>query len=130
MVASFFKVQVTQDEIARIAKTSENGTDNEEMLKVLTHVGINAKIVEPATFADIEQCLEEGKVSIVNYIEPKDREGHFAVVVGLNPTHIILHDPWHGPNFKLERQGFFTDWHSETGKHVRWLLVASGLKVA
>jgi len=86
---------------------------------------LSAKAKTEATIDDVVSCLDNGIPVMVNYIEPTDEEGHYAIIHGYTETEFILHDPWNGENFTLGRSEFENRWYDhQSGELVsRWLLV-------
>jgi predicted double-glycine peptidase len=62
---------------------------------------------------------------IVNYIESDNDDGHYAVVIGEEGENLIMNDPWHGKEFKIDKTDFESRWKSEDGQHIKWIMVVS-----
>lgn len=126
MVLKYFNFWQPQKKIARAAGTNnDTGTDNHNMIKVATACGFYCYVNNNSTFFEIRHFLEKGLPVIVNYIEPTDNEGHFAVVSGITGRSITLNDPWNGRNFKLSQQEFLRRWHDQKNIHHEWIMVVA-----
>jgi hypothetical protein len=78
-------------------------TDATAQLQALAHYGITAQLVQDADFGLIEQQIARGIPIPCGYIHrgPVERptgSGHWLVVVGHTPTHLVVHDPWGEPD--------------------------------
>ena len=126
MAFAFFGKTISQTEIASQAGTTkEEGTDNDKLVKVAQEAGFRVSTKELAALEDIQSYLTQNIPVIVNFIEPTDEEGHYAVVVGIDDKDIILNDPWNGPNFSIPKADFVNRWHSTNNQHTRWLMTVS-----
>lgn len=124
MVSSYFKKWHSQAELERLTGAlPERGTANSEMIRAATDAGFHCYVNSNSSLYEIKHFMQKGLPAIVNYIEPTDEEGHFAVVVGFNRRSIILHDPWNGQNFRLKQAEFVRRWHAEIDDDKRWLMV-------
>lgn len=123
MVLAFHGVSATQEKLARICKTTKaTGTSRENLVRAARIHGVYAHKHSEGSLREISWFLASGIPVVVNYREPGDEEGHYAVVVGITPSQVMLHDPYHGRGFNLSRANFMRRWH---GKHVnknrQWL---------
>jgi len=103
----------------------EKGTSHEEMIRLAERLGFQTHTHPRGSLREIKYFLKQELPIIVNYIEPEDEEGHYAVVSGLENGNIILNDPWLGRDFKLQTQDFKKRWHNSAGNSQAWLLVVS-----
>ena len=126
MAFAFFGKSASQTElVAAAGTTEEKGTDNDKLVKVAQAAGFRVSTKELAALEDIQSYLTQNIPVIVNFIEPTDEEGHYAVVVDINDKDIILNDPWNGPNFSIPKADFVNRWHSTNNQHIRWLMAVS-----
>ena len=95
------------------------------MIEVFRKRGLYCYVNKDGTLEQIKNFLEEGIPVVVNYIEPSAEDGHFAVVVNLTDSVIVLNDPWNGENFVLNREEFLNRWHSKYDDASRWYLAVS-----
>jgi hypothetical protein len=78
-------------------------TDANAQLQALAHYGVHAQLVQDADFGLIEQQIDRGIPIPCGYIHrgPVERptgSGHWLVVVGHTPTHLVVNDPWGEPD--------------------------------
>jgi hypothetical protein len=62
---------------------------------------------------------------VVNYIEPSDDEGHYAIVVSLTNNSIMLNDLWNGRRFRMEKNEFLKRWRSQHSHTRGWFVAVS-----
>jgi predicted double-glycine peptidase len=126
MVFDYFDGWRPQEKLAKDAKTNEEeGTHNSEMIRVATENNFYCYVNDNSTLFEIRHFIELGLPVIVNYIEPAQEEGHFAVVSGITRRNIILNDPWNGHNFKMMWPEFLKRWHNKKNTHKKWVMVIS-----
>lgn len=115
--------KISQREIAeKIEVSEERGTENEDMIRLAKEEGFCVIAKSGSTIQEIREFLKLDLPIIVNYIEPTDEDGHYAIVSGITPHNVVLHDPWNGENFKLPHQKFLDRWHDSEGKYERWMM--------
>lgn len=126
MVLASDGVVLSQARLARLLPTNAiAGTPRKNIIRFLRARGYKVLAGSGQSYASIRRYLSQGWRMMVNYREPSEDIPHLAVLVGLTPTHVILHDPWLGPKYKLPRQEFLRRWHGyHTRAHTRWLLAA------
>ena len=78
-------------------------TDANAQLQALAHYGVIARLVQTADFERIEGQIAGGIPVPCGTIHrgPVDRptgSGHWLIVVGHSPTHLVLNDPWGEPD--------------------------------
>ena len=124
MVFEYFKTYVPQKKLAKAAGTNKkSGTGHKAMIDLARSHGFFCYVNENSTINEIKHFIELGFPVIVNYIEPSQNEGHWAVVSGFNGREIILNDPWNGKNFHLSQRWFKNHWHNKSGNRKKSLLV-------
>jgi predicted double-glycine peptidase len=62
---------------------------------------------------------------IVDFIEPRDSERHFALIIALDGEHIVLNDPENGEKFSITVEEFDQRWADARNRYVRWMMVVS-----
>ena len=123
MVLAYFGIQAEQDALVHLVTTSPQlGTPQERMARVAREYGFGYLIKQGATLEDISLYLHEKLPVIVNFIEPDGNEGHYGLVVGKHGGNLFIHDPWNGPNFKMNADDFLRRWRSEHGGRWRSIL--------
>ncbi len=78
-------------------------TDANAQLRALAHYGVTARLVQNADFQLIEQQINRGIPVPCGYIHrgPVERptgSGHWLIVYGHTPTHLVVNDPWGEPD--------------------------------
>lgn len=132
MMMSFLGEHKTQDEIVKKAGTSkkklkEAGMNNGDLIKAGRLAGFYVYANEDALLAEIKYFIDLKMPVLVNYREPSENDGHFAVVAGYDwpEKKLILNDPWNGKNFIISEKSFLNRWHGSYQGHTRWLMVLS-----
>ncbi|MEK6873468.1 MAG: cysteine peptidase family C39 domain-containing protein [Nanoarchaeota archaeon] len=127
MVFRHFGKKISEAKLTKMAKTKKSGTSHVNMIKVASKEGFYCYVHNHSSINQIKHFIDLNLPVIVNYIEPKSEEGHYAVVVGYKRNKIILDDPWNGKNFKLSVKEFKKRWYDYHKKHKysRWILVIS-----
>lgn len=124
MVLSYFNLVRTQTDLALESKTdADRGTDNKNMITVARRAGLYCYANTNARLAELKWFINRHLAVIVNFIEPTEDEGHYAVVAGYDAKGIILNDPWNGKDFRLSKKTFLKRWQNSTGRKKRWLMV-------
>lgn len=126
MVFAFFGKHQSEEALTeRLGTNKENGTEHSQIIKVITEEGLFAYANNDSSLEEIQEFLDLKTPVIVNFIEPGEDSGHYAVVVKIVEDDIILNDPWHGAEFRMKKEEFLNRWHSENGNHKRWLVAVS-----
>ena len=126
MVFAYFKYRLSQQKIAREARTNaRHGTKNRALIRVAVKNGFYVYAQNNSTFLKIQYFLKKGWPVIVNFIEPTDNEGHYAVVSDITPGHIVLQDPFNGKGLKIPRLEFLPRWHNKKNTQKRWLMTVA-----
>jgi hypothetical protein len=78
-------------------------TDANAQLRALAHFGVTARLIKNADFLLLEQQIKRGIPVPCGYIHrgPVDRPsggGHWLIVYGHTPSHVIVNDPWGEPD--------------------------------
>lgn len=127
MVFGFFGLRTSETSLARLAKTTREGTSHLHLIDAARKKGFYCFVHEAATVNQIKHFVDIGEPVIVNYVEPSTEEGHYAVIVGYTKHSLIFNDPWNGKRFKMSVKEFIRRWHDchEGHKYRRWILVLS-----
>ncbi|OHA88726.1 MAG: hypothetical protein A2653_00295 [Candidatus Zambryskibacteria bacterium RIFCSPHIGHO2_01_FULL_43_25] len=126
MVLAYFHIRESESNlIEELGVSEEMWSSNSLMIEVFRKRGLYCYVNKDGTLEQIKNFLEEGIPVVVNYIEPSAEDGHFAVVVNLTDSVIVLNDPWNGENFVLNREEFLNRWHSKYDDASRWYLAVS-----
>ncbi len=95
MLLAFHGKKVSQKKIAKMAKTTKNGTHHKNLVRVMKRFKIKAK-ARTANIRELKKKLNSGNPAILNYFMPQDNEGHFAVAIAKGKKFLTLNDPWLG----------------------------------
>ena len=104
MLLAFFKPSVLSglngddQYLARVHQFGDT-TDPAAQIKALTSYGINTRFTNRASFSTLEEQIATGIPVPCGYlhrglISRPDGGGHWLIVVGIKPTHLIVHDPF------------------------------------
>lgn len=103
----------SQKQLAEELGTTEAvGTAADAIVQLLTLHGLTVKRTNGATLADLEAALAAGAFALVGYIEPEG-DPHYALVVALTPTEVVLADPLFGEEHRLPREEFAQRWRDD-----------------
>lgn len=123
MLCAWAGVRVSQKRVARLAGTSAStGTSHAGIERALHAFGLESRTRRKATLHDINHALASKRPILINYLETKERVGHYAIVIGATPKHIILNDPWHGARYRLTRLNLKHHWHNQARTSYGWML--------
>ncbi|MCR4334590.1 MAG: C39 family peptidase [Patescibacteria group bacterium] len=126
MLFEFFGVYKTQNDIAKKLNTNpQKGTEDKSIIDFVTKQGFFCYVNQDSTLEEIDDFIKKGHPVIVNFIEPSQDEGHYALVVGMDEEEIILNDPWNGKGFKMTKKDFKKRWHNSDNRSKRWMMVIS-----
>lgn len=106
----------------RVRRTT--GTSRRNLMRAFRAAGLHVHAHHSSSVAELRSFVERGVPVVVNYREPDNDEGHYAVVIGVSKKHILLRDPYHGPRFALEIPIFRRRWLGSRPRHQRWMLAA------
>ncbi|OGY90746.1 MAG: hypothetical protein A3B31_03750 [Candidatus Komeilibacteria bacterium RIFCSPLOWO2_01_FULL_53_11] len=124
MVLAFYGQQISQEQLARLLQVSKKyGTARKQLVRIAKKLGFRVIAQHRGTVQDLLRHIRAGCPVIVNYLEPSDNEGHYAVVVGFRNGSIILNDPWNGRGFKIPLREFLKRWRGTTpagAPYSRW----------
>ena len=101
------------------------GTRHEGMISTATKEGFYCYVNSDSTFDEVKSFLSQGHPVIIDYTEPSENIGHYAVVVGYKGNRIIMNDPWNGRNFSIDEKELIERWHDSITKSRGWMMVIS-----
>ncbi len=130
MLAGALGRPVSERRLSRLCLTSaKRGTPN-TVMAILGKALLGVRTYPAATWKQLESALEHGHPVVVNYREPGEEAGHYAIAVGLNDEAIVLFDPWHGPRFSLPVEEFRQRWlgHRTRRADRGWMMVLAPTK--
>jgi GH24 family phage-related lysozyme (muramidase) len=91
------------DQYLAVVQRFGDTTDASAQLRALAHYGVTARLVQTADFQLLERQINCGIPVPCGYIHrgPVDRptgSGHWLIVYGHTPTHVVVNDPWGEPD--------------------------------
>ena len=128
--------------LARVHQFGDT-TDPAAQIKALASYGINARFSNQASFSTLEEQIAAGIPVPCGYLHrgPISRPGgggHWLIVVGITPTHLIVHDPFGEADLvngttmggiarfcRYSRRNFASRWMVE-GEGTGWVVLAQG----
>jgi hypothetical protein len=91
MVLAYYGIKTSQEELARLAGTSELGTSREGMFDAVRHFGISYYSVDNCEFNYLRNLYEKKIPVIVDWFDTDC--GHYSVVCKIDQENIYLRDP-------------------------------------
>ncbi|MFA6404534.1 MAG: C39 family peptidase [Candidatus Paceibacterota bacterium] len=125
MVLEYYGIKKSELELKEISKQGKDGTKHGGIIHVIVKSGLYAFVDNDTSIISIKDQINNGHPVIINFIEPSNEEGHYAVVIGIDEDNIILNDPWNGEGFTLEIDKFEKRWRSSDGKNKQWMVAIS-----
>lgn len=102
----------SQATVAKRLKTNRLlGTLRVMIVRELRKTKIPVKVVAHGTLEQLTRYLP----AIVSYQEVEG-EDHYALIIGITKTHVIMHDPWHGSDYTLTTHAFLDRWKNTKRK--------------
>jgi len=121
MVLDYYKIDVTEDEIANhCGWTYEEGCDDVGIKKAIEHYGLGCSIRNECDLDDIRYWVDHHIPVIVDWfangLDDFDMpNGHSSVVVGIDQERIHLVDPWLGQKISIPLAEFERVWFDWKG---------------
>ncbi len=125
MIFAFFGLKLSEKKIVELTKTNFAGTNHAPIIKTARKEGFYCYVHDNSTINQIKHFIELDLPIIINYIEPSDNEGHYAIIVGYKKNSLVFDDPWNGRNFILPNKKFEKRWRDSKNKYKKWILVLS-----
>lgn len=127
MLLAFYGRAVSRERLIKeLGTTERSGTSRRRIVDVLRDRGFAVHAHSHWTARELCRRLNEGVPVIVNYREPQDDEGHYAVAVACKNGRVVLNDPWHGPRFSLPMKEFVARWYGyHRRRRTRWAAAVS-----
>lgn len=126
MILQYYKKKTpSQESLIRTLSTDligEKGTTHGAMLRHLRKSGFTARSKRHTSLKDISKALTNGDPTLVHYTEPSENDDHYALVIEVSATAVVLNDPWNGKNFTVPKSEFMRRWRDTAGKFPRWAL--------
>jgi len=122
----FHGVTKTEEELTERLKTNkECGTLHGDMVRVAQEEGFYVFENDDSSVVEIGGLLKHHIPVIVHFVEPSENDNHYAVVVQVDDTHLVLNDPWNGEKAMMEIDDFTDRWSSEKTSEDNWLMAIS-----
>lgn len=127
MVLQYYGIHKSEDELYTMTKLTEDGTVHGRMIRAANKCGLHVFVDKNTSIDALKYHIDEGTPVIVNFLEPKYDEGHYAVVIGYDHGNIILNDPLHGAEFRISFHDFESRWRGEFETAKRWMMAVSNM---
>ena len=126
MLLAFHHIRKSEEELMQLLGTDkEYGTHHQAIIELLTSEGLYCYVNDSSSLEEVQEFLRRDLPAMVHYIEPDDDDPHYALIIGIDDTHVIMNDPWLGEGFRMQKHTFEKRWHDEAAAFPRWLLIAS-----
>jgi len=126
MIFAFYGKEISETNLTERLKTKEgDGTKHSNLIRVANEEGFYVYVNTDSSIEEVREILAKDIPVIVNFVEPSNEEGHYAVVVDITGEKIFLNDPWNGENFEMSIIDFENRWQSGDGLHKEWLMAVS-----
>lgn len=113
MVLESLGIKRSERELTKIMDIKNVGfAGNGQFTRIAESFRLSYIVQRHAKVQDVVRLQKEGYRIIVNFIDPEENIGHFAVVKSIDKKSIHLLDPWHGPHQKLSLAVFKKNWKS------------------
>lgn len=123
MVFKFYGKTHSESDLAEKLGTKKDfGTSHQAMIDLARSENFMVYETNKATVGEIKDLVLKGIPVIVNFIEPSNDDGHYAVVVGIDDQRVVLNDPWNGKGFKMHISDFKKRWINGFGTSKQWLM--------
>lgn len=126
MLLAFHGIRRSERELERVLGTTEaTGTTRRALIRCARGAGLRVR-AGGMTMDDLSDEIVGGHPVLVNYVEPSEEVGHFAIVTRCTSTRVTLADPWNGEAFSLSRKEFARRWYGHRTRDARrgWGMVA------
>lgn len=126
MLLAFHGIRRSERELERALGTTEaTGTTRRALIRCMRDAGFRVR-AGVMIMDDLETALASGHPVLVNYVEPSEEVGHFAVVTACDASTVTLADPWNGERFSLSRRAFSSRWYGHRTRDPRrgWGMIA------
>jgi len=128
MLFAFHNHRISEDAIARQAHTSQKtGTARRALLRAARLHGFTCTMSSNALWRDVVTNLRRGNPVLINYREPSEDVGHYALVIGMHGRDVLLHDPHNGRKFRIPLRELKRRWlgHRTDRKDRGWMMTAT-----
>src|SRR3989344_3374623 len=123
IVLSYYGIKDSDSYLEKEEKTNKRGTKHSLLIKAIKRAGCRTIQVTDSSLSKLKKYLNMQFPVIINYLEPKTNESHYAVAKGSNKKGIFLADPYIGNNFFITNSSLLSRWHNEQNTSKDWMLV-------
>jgi predicted double-glycine peptidase len=129
MVTDFLGIVKTEDELARLAGTSEErGTSPEDLKRVAESLGLHVYVKSPSSVLELKNLIDSGLPVIVSYYDKVEEELHYSVIIGYQEDFLIFNDPWYGEEYRMKIVDFLPVWYDRDDLD-KWIMVLSKVEL-
>jgi ABC-type bacteriocin/lantibiotic exporter with double-glycine peptidase domain len=108
MVLTYYKINKSEKELAKLTKTSRiKGCKEENMIKLAKKLGLKGYFRQNSSIRALKLLIKNKIPIIVDWYSPEE-EGHYSVVIGFKGSKIIIVDPHFG-KIKKHNIGWFEE---------------------
>lgn len=112
---------LTESELSQSSNTSlTHGTRRDALVRIAKQHGFDVTSSSKGTWRDAVSLLKKGIPVLVNYREPTDDQGHYAIVIGFDELSVTFNDPWNGEQFSLPLKSFTCRWLGHRTRDPKW----------
>ncbi|MBU4246455.1 MAG: cysteine peptidase family C39 domain-containing protein [Nanoarchaeota archaeon] len=123
MVLETLGIKKTEDEIARIANTSEKcGTHHQGMIDACKKIGFSCFVHENANMATVKAFLKAHLPVIIDWTDNISEIGHYSVMIKVTAKNVFFCDPWYGPRHEVNKKVFEEFWNDRLTRGNRWIM--------
>ena len=108
IVLKFYGINVSEEKLAKLSKTTDNGTEAPEMLDAVRNFDFEGFYLDNCEISDIKRWLDKGFPVIVDWFSTD--EGHFSVAYKIDNKNIYLQDPELGHSRAISLDTFSKIW--------------------
>lgn len=128
----YYGIKKTESEIAKLAGTTEDGTDTEALVRVARLYKLKTKVKHNMDLHELKEWLDKKRAVVVcmqargDEKEQKKLElGHYMIAIGYDEKHIYFEDPYQvkGYRGRIPTKEFMKRWKDATTEGVirfRW----------
>ena len=122
MILASFGIKKSETALKKLMGSSSMcGTWNKQFPQLAEKLNMDYIVLRNAQQSEINRMLKDGFELIINFFDPKEKVGHYAVVKSITSSKIYLIDQWHGPNESYSWKEFLPLWKSSLDKDKRWV---------
>ena len=116
MVLGHYKIHKSENELAKLTKTSRTkGCKEENMVKLAKKFGLNAYFKENSSIKELKSLIKKKIPVIVDWFSSEEN-GHYSLIIGFNKNKIIIADPHFGKIKKHNIKWFEERWFDIVNK--------------